>query len=219
MSIKKVLLAIVSVVGIACQSDNGYNYNHQGKYDTEKVVIEKYLNTYTYDVDKDELVVAENGATTLANDPKLIPLSITFNDVDYTMYSYISEEGVGLQPDDNDVINAAYRVHTLTEDANGNLVESDAIDENYVSDSFFDLSSNSLYRGWRLGFQEFKGGTVVEIDPTEPRQYKDTGKGFMIMSSGLTHSVEGNPVNEFNTILIFKVELRNVKKNANTEED
>lgn len=213
MSLKKVFLAVSAVIIlVGCQTDDGLNFNHQGKYDVEKPIIDEFLATHMYDADTDELIALEEGGVALDKDDNLIESTIEFNDVNYSMYSYISKEGsVDLLPDDNDRVFVGYSVHTLTQDTSGNLIQStNPIDENYNSDTFFDLSSTAIYRGWKLGIQVFKGGESNETDLTIPRQFTGEGKGFMIMPSGLTHAIEGNQVNDLNTILVFKIELRKV---------
>ncbi|MGY6650499.1 hypothetical protein [Wenyingzhuangia sp. IMCC45574] len=218
MNFKKVCFYVLTTVAfIGCEPDSGLNYNHQGKYDTEKGVVEEFLKSHTYDAETGELVDLEAGDVSLFDDTaNLEKHEKTFNDVDYTMYSYITNQGVGNNPDDNDIINVEYRVHRLSKNSEtGELEESDTIDERYVSDNFFDLASTNLYVGWKLGFQSFKEGTVDESSPELPRQFSNEGRGFIILPSGLTHAVEGRPVDDSNTILIFKVALRTVTQVAN----
>lgn len=219
MSLKKVLFAVFAVILLmGCQTEDGPNYDHQGRYDSEKVIIDEYLRDYAYDTQSDEIIKIENDEdlVPLIEDSNLVSYVKNFNGVNHTMYSYVTHVGAGDDmPDENDVINAGYRVHEMYRDLDtGTIGEGFTIDESYLNNSFYDLGSGTLYIGWSVGFQAFKEGDISEEDSTKPRQYTDIGKGFMIIPSGLTHAIEGNPVNN-NLILVFKVELRSVTKIEN----
>ncbi|ANW95313.1 hypothetical protein AXE80_02985 [Wenyingzhuangia fucanilytica] len=220
MNFKKICLALVASIIFSCTPDTIETFDHAAQYVTEKPIVDEYLATHYFDdVDK-EIKEIDANQTALINDANLQALSTNYNDVDYVMYSYVYEQGqnedvrdqngnprgedavvrdvVG-SPDRDDLVNVAYKVFSL---------DGEVYEESKRSDGFLYL--DSLIEGWRIGMAVFRGGYSNEDDSEVYREYTETGKGFMIIPSGLAYQNHGSGFIGQNEIIVFKIELRTV---------
>ncbi|MDO6737759.1 FKBP-type peptidyl-prolyl cis-trans isomerase [Wenyingzhuangia sp. 2_MG-2023] len=201
MNFRRIFYTVSTVVLIGCQQDSIAVFDHQAQYDIDKVLIDEYLETHSYDATNDVFKDLEDGEIALKSDDNLINYKDTVNEVAYDMYSYVTVTGTQENPDSNDIVNIAYQLTTLDD-------ESSVIEESNTNDGFISLSNT--IEGWQVGMAAFKGGEVDETDPTTPRQFFNSGKGFLIIPSGLAYRNLGSGGVAPNKNLIFKITLRTV---------
>ncbi|MGY5356030.1 FKBP-type peptidyl-prolyl cis-trans isomerase [Wenyingzhuangia sp. IMCC45467] len=213
MNFKKLCLAVATVVfAVGCDENNSIEqFDHAGQYVIEKPLVDEFLATHYYDDVDNEIKEIDNNQSSLSEDANLQTLTTTYNEVEFTMYSYVYEQGeneeAGNQddgvlkgsPDADDLVNVAYKVSGI---------DGDVHQESDLNDGFLYL--DSLIEGWRVGMSVFRGGFASEPEDTEPRQYTGTGKGFMIIPSGLAYQNFGSGAISPNETLVFKIELRTV---------
>lgn len=211
MNFKKICLALMATVLISCEENTIEVFDHAGQYKIEKPIIDNYLDTHYYDAIDNEIKEIDADQTALNDDENLQTLTDTVNEVAYEMYSYVYEQGTEENPDADDILNIYYKAISL---------DGTVYDESDLNDSFLRLTSVII--GWGTGLEVFKGGVANEDDPTIPREYTGTGKGFMIIPSGLAYQNFGSGLIGPNESLVFKVELRTVissGEDLNAEEE
>lgn len=211
MNFKKICLALVATVIISCEENTIEQFDHAGQYEIEKPIIDNYLETHYYDDVEKEIKEVDATQAPLSEDDRLQTLYTTLNDVEYTMYSYVYEQGeneengnqdegvVKGSPDADDLVNVAYKVFAL----DGTVYQ-----ESTLNDVF--LYAEDLIKAWPTGLSVFRGGYSNEDDPEMPREYTGTGKGFMILPSGLGYQNFGSGLIGENESLVFKIDLRTV---------
>ncbi|MDO3694450.1 hypothetical protein QVZ41_06275 [Wenyingzhuangia sp. chi5] len=216
MNFKKLCFALVATIIVSCEDTNSFEpFDHAAQYVIEKPIIDEYITTHYYDDATKEIKEIDATQTPLKDDPNLQELETNVNGVDYVMYSYVYEQGLnedaGNQdegvvkgsPDADDAVNIAYKLSSLKKDADGNEI---VYQESDLNDTFLYL--DRLIEGWKVGLAVFRGGFASEPDPELPREYSGTGKGFMIIPSGLAYQNSGSGAISPNESLIFKIDLR-----------
>ena len=215
MNFKKLCLALVATIIVSCDQNSLEEFDHAAQYVIEKPMIDEYLATHYFDPVDKEIKEIDADQTALEDDTNLQALHSTVNDVDYTMYSYVYEQGLNQDagnqdegvvkgsPDADDAVNIAYKLSSLEKDAEGNEI---VYQESDLNDTFLYL--DRLIEGWKVGLAVFRGGTASEPDPELPREYSGTGKGFMIIPSGLGYLNGGSGAISPNESLLFKIDLR-----------
>lgn len=131
--------------------------------------------------------------TILNNETSLYSLvdveNVDFNSIDYKLYYYIDQNGIGPSPTINDSVHVTYK---------GFLLDSTQFDQNlsYTSGkSWFHLPGTIT--GFRHGAKQFRSGERV-IYPDESFGYENAGNGIFFMPSGLAYGSIGSggvPVN------------------------
>ncbi|GGF76370.1 FKBP-type peptidyl-prolyl cis-trans isomerase [Wenyingzhuangia marina] len=216
MNFKKLCLALVATIIVSCDQNSLEEFDHAAQYVIEKPMIDEYLATHYFDPVDKEIKEIDADQTALEDDTNLQALHSTVNDVDYTMYSYVYEQGLNQDagnqdegvvkgsPDADDIVNVAYKLSSITKkDDEG---EYRVYQESTLNDVF--LYGDEVIRAWPIGLSVFRGGYANESDPTIPRQFSGTGKGFMIIPSGLGYLNGGSGAISPNESLLFKIDLR-----------
>jgi len=198
MNFKKIGFVLIAMTISSCEPTNTIQvFDHAEQYEIEKPIIENYLNTHYYDNIDHEIKDLDANQVALSDDANLQVLSDTINDVVYEMYSYVYEQGSQDYPDQDDTVKISYSLCAL----DGTFYEE--IDNNFIS-------LLSYISGWRIGLVVFRGGVSSETDSSIPRQYSETGKGFMIIPSGLGYQNIGKDFVGPNETLVFKINLKTV---------
>ena len=224
MNFKYIFIAVLAALVMSCSDDDSVeDFDHAAQYETEKQEINDYLASHYYNSDVDLFEDLIDGETSLADDTSLVAIETTYNDIDYTLYIYETFEGIYVDeddsddsedggtkesPDDNDTVNVGYSLMSL---------ENTVYQERSVQETIFSLSN--LIIAWQIGLPYFKAGTFDESDSTLPRQYINSGEGFMIVPSGLAYQDFGSGDISANETLIFKVVLGTVTGVENEDED
>lgn len=183
MKLKYLLVMILGIAIYACSDDDDDDKdNHdpvaQALEDDAELV--EFLQTHYLTEDK-AIDTIMNGEASLYSIVEVD--NVKYNDIDYKMYYYVDQVGVGLQPSRNDSVQVLYR---------GFLLDSTKFDENlsYTSKkSWFHLPQTIM--GFRYGVSYFKSGEKV-IYPDESFGYENTGNGVFFMPSGLAYGRNGS---------------------------
>ncbi len=203
-----VIIAIALIVFAACNNDDPttpFDHAGQATIDNDKLVA--YLQSHYLTATK-EIDTIQNGETPLMN--QVISESVTYKDVNYTMYRYEDNLGVADNPTRYDSILVKYR---------GFLLDSTLFDS---QQSFSNANSwlvlTSVIEGWKVGFPHFKGG-VNNTLPNEPISFTNTGKGILFIPSGLAYRENGRGTIPSNANLIFHIELAQTVLDTDNDND
>lgn len=153
----------------------------------DDAILVEFLQTHYLTPEK-EIDTITNGETPLYD--IVTTEEIVYNEIDYKMYNYVIQQGIGVQSSRNDSVQILYK---------GYLLDSTKFDENtsYTnSKSWFHLPFT--IPGFRYGVSYYKEGEKV-IFPDESFGYENTGNGVFFMPSGLAYANIGSggtiPVN------------------------
>jgi len=124
-----------------------------------------------------------------------------YNDVDYKMYYYVDQVGVGKQSSRNDSVQILYR---------GFLLDSTKFDENtsYTSTKSWFYLPRTI-PGFRYGASYYKEGEKI-IYPDESFGYENTGNGVFFMPSGLAYANFGTVTIPPNSPIYYFLDLGKV---------
>ena len=207
------ILSIITFFA-SCKKDDGANIapprDYGVQYAAEKDSIEKYLKThYIVSVDEDFNIefaeIEEGGEQVSIWDQEDYPLQskmVNSNEVDYTVYYLVLNEGVGESPTRGDQILASYR---------GILLDGTQFDYNPFPQDYSYLAST--IEGWQEIIPLFKSGEYVDMpnDPN-PAEFINYGAGVMFLPSGLAY-FNGTPsslVSPYDS-MIFSFKLYDVE--------
>ena len=214
MKIKNLLvvLAVLFFVLVSCNNDDDGgggddNFDHAGQAILDKETITNYLKTHYYIppvgdeyFGKIDTILDTDNVTSLFEDPRLQPHTVRFNDIDYEMYGYEQEEGV----------QETYptRLDSVIVRFQGVLLDkSEEFDRSDFFNWFTLYNSGGSIFGFREGMQFFSGG-INNSTSGNPIDFKNTGKGFFIIPSGLAYRDIGiTPDIEPNASLVFHVDM------------
>ncbi len=186
------LLTIATAITLftACKRDDDgltpeplRDYGEQ--YIADNEAIKEYLQThYIVNVDDDmniSLAAIPNGGTQVSiwdqTDYPLQTKAVNSNNVDYTVYYIVLNEGGGESPTRADLIRAAYR---------GTLLDGTQFDYLPFPQSLSPL--DEAIEGWQEIIPLFKTGTYIDIpDNPNPATFEDFGAGVMFLPSGLAY--------------------------------
>jgi hypothetical protein len=200
MKLKYALIFFLGLVIFACNNDDDDEDNHdpvaQAIIDDE--ILVEFLKTHYLTEDK-AIDTITNGETPLYDIVETE--NIEYLDINYKLYYYIIEQGVGIQASRNDSVQILYQ---------GYLLDSTKFDENLsyaASKSWFNLTRT--IPGFRYGASYFKEGER-EIYPDESFGYKNTGNGVFFMPSGLAYGNAGSFTIPSNAILYYFLDMGKV---------
>lgn len=204
---KYLLTFLLAVVVFACSDDDDKD-NHdpvaQALIDDE--VLIEFLRTHY-------LTPEKAIDTILNNETPLYDLvsseQIEYNEINYKMYYYVDQQGIGNNPTRNDSVHILYK---------GFLLDSTQFDQNlsYTSSkSWFHLPIT--IPGFRYGATYFKEGEKV-VYPDESFGYENAGSGIFFMPSGLAYGKTGSFAIPENSCLYYFFELGRVVR-ADADQD
>ncbi|GAB1309067.1 hypothetical protein KH5_17500 [Urechidicola sp. KH5] len=185
MKLKNLVFFLITAILIAaCEDDNQFEpYDYEGIAIIDDGLLQDYLETHYYDEDVDSIKEVTNGERPFSEDVQT--MEVEENDVTYTLYYIVKEQGVGYQPSQYDDVLTTYR---------GELLTGIVFDERssiQVGNPWFNLTG--VIRGWAYGFTHFKGGNNIS-EPNMPIEFEDFSTGFLFIPSGLGYagSVQGS---------------------------
>ena len=110
MKLKYIIILLIAVSIFSCKKDEVEKHDPvaQSAYDDEMIV--ELLQTHYLNSDY-ELELITDGETPLYTEVETD--NITFDNVDYKMYRYMGDEGVGINPSSSDSIQALYKGYNL----------------------------------------------------------------------------------------------------------
>jgi len=201
MKLKYLFLLILGIGIFSCSDDDDSDKDDhdpvaQALIDDE--ILIEFLKTHYYTEEK-EIDTVMNGETPLYD--IVTTDDVEYNDIDYKMYYYVDQVGIGEQSTRNDSVQILYR---------GFMLDSTKFDQNtsYTSTkSWFYLPQT--IPGFRFGASYYKEGEKV-IYPDESFGYEETGNGVFFMPSGLAYANFGTPGIPANTPIYYFIDLGKV---------
>lgn len=204
MKIKNILLLLAFVLVLfSCKNDDSDNTDpvEQSEIDNETLI--EYLETHYLNEEDGGIWTITDGQTPLIDQVETD--DIIYEDVAYKLYYLVQEEGTTISPT---------RVDSVLTTYTGMLLDSVVFDSR---NSITWLALYSTIPGWRYGFENYKGGTVV-VNPDESFYFENYGQGILFIPSGLGYGSQGSYSIPPNSPLIFQITLQDVNR-VDTDSD
>lgn len=210
-----VVVAIATFFMYSCSDDRSSieEFDHEAQALIDNGIIVGYLKGHYLDTSIDSIKPLVTGKTALFDDPKLFTKSVVENDVTYSLYYYVIEEGtpdpVKGFPTQMDSVLVKYQGRYLT-----NSVETLPFEDR--AEATWLTLSNTI-TGWTQGFVHFKGGR--NITGNGPITYENFGRGILLMPSGLAYKNFGSDGVPSNVSLQFYINLLDIVENTDHDND
>ena len=196
------IIALLFIYASSCGDDpivEPFDYAAQALKDNDSLV--KYMQEHFLNQDG-ELEEITNNEPAIYDDANLFEETVTLSrgdeDINYTLYHYVSEQGLYDQPERVDRANVIYK---------GFKLDGEVFDRNDYG-LWVDLFGGVI-SGWSYGIIHFKSGEKTDLgDGTF--SYSDTGKGILFIPSGLAYLNTGTADILPNESIIFYIELNEV---------
>ena len=211
--IKNILaVAFVIILIHSCGSDttvavDDFDNEAQALIDNDTLV--QFLKNHYYDTSENSVKALVPGQIALHDDQEnLKSMSITENDIAYTLYYYTAQIGTPSidkgKPSLMDSVFVKY---------NGKrIVNTDSISDTFDSNKNIWFTLDGVIRGWSHGFTNFKGGD--NITDNGPITYENGGKGVLFIPSGLAYANFGSGNILPNECLLFYIDLYDFVKDT-----
>ena len=201
MKLKYIFLLVLGIGIFACSDDDDSKeepYDPEAQAIIDDAILVEFLQTHYLTPEK-AIDTITNGETPLYDIVETE--NIEYFDIDYKLYYYVDQEGVGIQPSRNDSVQILYQ---------GFLLDSTKFDENtsYTAGKSWFYLPNTI-PGFRYGASYYKEGEKV-IFPDESFGYENTGNGIFFMPSGLGYANIGSGSIPPNTPLYYFIDMGRV---------
>jgi len=216
-------ILIATIIIVSCKKDDNQvvipPFDHEAQIPIDQDSINKYLAYHYYNT-KDSIfwtIGAGSEATGALPVADQLPLNKDSNldsiegidangtVADYKMYYYEIAGGID---NGNEGFSSPSPVDSVFVKYAGTLLDSTVFDSREDYPVWFMLPNT--IQGWARGLPKFKRGTF-ETDIDEDFIFHDSGKGYLIMPSGLGYQNGGTGLIPANSPLIFRIELNDVK--------
>jgi len=183
MKMKYLCLLLLGIVIFSCSDDDDSDndsFDPEAQALIDDAILVEFLQTH-YLTDDMAIDTITNGETPLYDIVETD--EIEYFDIDYKMYYYVNQQGIGVQSSRNDSVQILYA---------GYLLDSTKFDENtsYTSRKTWFHLPNTI-PGFRYGASYYKEGEQVYF-PDESFGYENTGNGVFFMPSGLAYGPIGS---------------------------
>ncbi len=190
--------------------------------------LKAFFSNFYYDSEIDSIKKIEGeGKIALSDDDNLKDMDVTENDVDYKLYYYITEEGIGTpittDPKTNEVIRKGNptKMDSILETIQPwRIIGSDNIsfdeDEAITKAGWRSFAILVYNRGLAYGYTKFKGGE--NITNNGPITYENGGKGILILPSGLAYPL-GSQVDLEGINLMYYINLYDFVEDTDHDND
>lgn len=212
-----IIIAFATLLIYSCKKDDNelVIFDHAAQALIDDAILIQFLKNHYFDTAVDSVKTLVSGETPLYTDDKLITMnSITENDINYTLYSYVKNEGTPTidkgKPTVMDSVLVKYQGHRII---NTDSVSGTSFDNN--NGVWFTL--NQVIRGWTYSLTNFKGGN--NITNNGPITYENGGKGVLFIPSGLAYANLGSTGIFSNECLLFYVDLYDIVKDTDHDND
>lgn len=215
----KNILTFIFVIILIYSCDNSTNtfvddfdYEAQALKDNDTLI--QFLKNHYYDTSVDSIKTLISGEVALYEDiDHLKSMSITENDIDYTLYYYVKNEGTPNLDKGNPTVMDSVFVNYHGQ----RIVNTDSISNPFDSNTNIWFALSGVIRGWSYGFTNFKGGDNVTNNG--PITYENGGKGVLFIPSGLAYANSGTGSILPNECLLFYIELHDFVKDTDHDND
>lgn len=215
MKIKNIFASvIISGLIYACGSSSSStvdDFDHEAQALVDNDTLVQFLENHYYDASVDSVKALVSGQVALINNVE--SMEITEDEIDYTLYYYIKEQGTPTIDKGNpSVMDSIYVKY------NGQrIVNTDSISSSFDSNDGIWLTLNGVIRGWAHGFTKFKGGDNVTNNG--PITFENEGRGILFIPSGLSYSNIGSGSILANECLMFNIDLFDFVKGTDHDND
>ena len=218
IKIKNILAFIFATILIySCGSRinsfvDDFDYEAQALIDNDTLI--QFLKNHYYDTSVDSIKALISGEVPLYEDiDHLKSMSITENEIDYTLYYYVKKEGTPNLDKGNPTVMDSVFVNYHGQ----RIVNTDSISNPFDSNTNIWFALSGVIRGWSYGFTNFKGGDNVTNNG--PITYENGGKGVLFIPSGLAYANSGTGSILPNECLLFYIELHDFIKDTDHDND
>ena len=189
-----------------------FDYEAQALIDNDTLI--QFLKNHYYDTSVDSIKALISGEVALYEDiDHLKSMSITENDIDYTLYYYVKNEGTPNLDKGNPTVMDSVFVNYHGQ----RIVNTDSISNPFDSNTNIWFTLSGVIRGWSYGFTNFKGGDNVTNNG--PITYENRGRGVLFIPSGLAYANSGTGSILPNECLLFYIELHDFVKDTDHDND
>jgi FKBP-type peptidyl-prolyl cis-trans isomerase FkpA len=212
------ILLIAATALVSCNKDDDdkvetvplRDYQEQFEKDNDSII--KYLKTnyieeVTADFDVKITKIPAGGTQKSIFDQTQYPLQSreVYNDnIKYTVYYLVLNEGVGEAPCNYDDIYTSYV---------GNLLDGTVFDTSNNLGRTFNLDAGlNLIDGWKEIFPKFKAGKANPVNADGTITYSGFGAGMMFLPSGLAYYAGGSGAIKAYTPIVFSVKLYAIQR-------
>lgn len=183
MRLRYLIPILFALIVFSCNNDDDPDFEPHDPVAQaliDDAILVEYLQTH-YLTDDNEVEEITGSETPLYQEVEVD--DITLNDIDYKLYYYNDNEGVGVNPSSSDSVQVLYKGMNLV---------GGQFDENLsytTAKSWFHLPN--LIAGWQYGMPHFKSGTKIDY-PDESFGYENAGNGIIFIPSGLAYGPNGS---------------------------
>ena len=216
--IKNILAIAFAIILIhSCGSDTSIavdDFDHEAQALIDNDTLVQFLKNHYYDTSTDAVKALVPGQIALQDDEdNLKSMSITENDIDYTLYYYTAQIGTpSIDKGKPSVMDSVFVKY------NGQrIVNTDSISSTFDSNNNIWFTLNGVIRGWAHGFTNFKGGD--NITDNGPITFENGGKGVLFIPSGLAYANFGSGNILPNECLLFYIDLYDFVKDTDHDND
>ena len=201
MKLNYVFLFFLGMAIVACNNDDDPKeepHDAVAQALIDDAILIEFLQSHYYTEEK-QIDTITNGETPLYD--IVSTDAVVYNDINYKIYYYVDNEGIGISPSRNDSVQILY---------SGFMLDSTKFDENTsytAAKSWFNLPQT--IPGFRYGATYFKEGEKVNY-PDESFGYENTGNGFFFMPSGLAYGNSGSVSIAPNTPIYYFLDMGKV---------
>ncbi|PQJ73109.1 FKBP-type peptidyl-prolyl cis-trans isomerase [Polaribacter butkevichii] len=208
--------AIISILLYSCGSSSSTevdNFDHEAQALIDNDTLVQFLKKHYFDASTKTVTTLVDGETALYDDAKLKSMSITENEIDYTLYYYVNTVGSPTIDKGNPTVMDSVFVNYDGQ----RIVDTESISDSFDSNDGIWLTLNAVIRGWSHGFTNFKGGD--NITDNGPITYENGGKGILFIPSGLAYANIGSGSIAANECLLFYIDLYDFVKGTDHDND
>jgi FKBP-type peptidyl-prolyl cis-trans isomerase len=209
-----IAFAIVSLVIYSCSSGSSSDvddFDHEAQASIDNDTLVQFLKNHYYNTELDSVKALVSGETNLFENISL--MKVTENDIDYTLYYYVDRQGTpNIDKGNPTVMDSVYVKYS-----GQRIIRTDTLSYTFDSNEGVWFTLNDVVRGWSHGFTQFKGGNNVTNNG--PITYEDGGKGVLFIPSGLAYGNTGNVSIAPNECLLFYIELFDLVKDTDHDND
>ena len=209
-----VAFAIVALLIYSCNSSTSNSvddFDHEAQALIDNDTLVQFLKNHYYDTAVDSVKALVDGKTALYQD--INSMSITENEIDYTLYYYMDREGNPTIDKGNPTVMDSVFVKYYGQ----RIVSTDSISNTFDNNDGIWFTLNAVIRGWSHGFTNFKGGD--NITDNGPITYENGGKGILFIPSGLGYRNGGSGSILANECLLFYIDLYDFTKDTDHDND
>jgi FKBP-type peptidyl-prolyl cis-trans isomerase len=207
-------LVIVALLIYSCSSSSSSDvddFDHEAQSLIDNDTLVAFLKNHYYDTTVDSVKTLVSGQTDLFQN--IETMIVTENDIDYTLYYYVKNEGTPTIDKGNPTVMDSVYVKYYGQ----RIVETDSISTTFDNNDGVWWTLNGVIRGWSHGFTKFKGGN--NITDNGPITYENGGQGVLFIPSGLGYGNSGSGTILPNECLLFYIDLYDFVKDTDHDND